>query len=88
MLGNIVDHRTDPTCPEVNAVYEPSAHDNAKRLDGTEYFSLDGTIANPAYFYAEVEIGTTVRQAVMRAEAAWPFPVTVYIYDRNSSPMG
>lgn len=87
MLGNIVDHRTNPTCPEVDAVYEPSAHDNAKRQNGTEYFSLDAATADPAYFYAEAHYGTTVRQAVMRAEITWAFPVTIYLYDPNSGPV-
>lgn len=87
MLGNIVDHRTDRSCPECDAVFEPSAHDNARRADGT-YFDLDEASDHPDYFHAVDMLNTTVRSAVLRAEREWPFPVTVFIYDKGARPLG
>jgi hypothetical protein len=88
MLGNIVDHRTDSLCPECDAVFEPSAHDNTIRPDGQPWFHLDEATSSPAYFTVESSYDTTVREAVLRAETEWPFPVTVFIYDQGSRPLG
>jgi hypothetical protein len=88
MLGNIEDKRTDSTNPDVDAVFEPSIHDNARRADGTDVFDWDQATKDPAYFHATSQEDTTVREAVMRAEQAWPFPVTVYLWDKGSRPLG
>jgi hypothetical protein len=87
LLGNIIDKRTDRFSPDVDAVFEPSAHDNAKRADGPEVFSLD-VQSHPDYFHVTSAEETTLRDAVLRAENDWPFPVTVYLYDRGSRPLG
>jgi hypothetical protein len=88
LLGNIVDHRTDPYCPEVDAAFEPSVHDNARRPNGSEHFEWDQATADPAYFYVTATEDTTVREAVLRAERDWSFPVTLYLYDRGTRPLG
>ena len=88
MLGNIVDARSDRHIPETDAVFEPSAHDNAKRADGAEFFEWEDANKDPAYFYAASQEDTTVREAVLRAERDWPFPVTVYLYDKGARPLG
>lgn len=88
MLGNIVDHRTDRTTPLGDAVFEPSAHDQAKDARGVEFFSYDEATADPRYFYVSELPSTTVRDAVLHAETTWPFAVTVFLYDRGSGPLG
>jgi hypothetical protein len=88
MLGNIWDRRTDPHLPAVDAVFEPSAHDNAKRPDGSEYFPYEDATDDPTYFIVLDQLDTTVRDACLRAETDWPFPVTVYLYDAGSRPLG
>jgi hypothetical protein len=88
MIGNIIDSRTDRCCPECDAVYEPSAHDNAKRPDGTEYFSYEEAMGNSAYFIVTDLLDTTVRDAVLHAERNWTIAVTVYLYDKGTRPIG
>lgn len=88
MLGNIMDHRTDSTCPECDAVFEPSAHDNATRPDGTPYFDYNEVERDPKGFHVDHAYDTTVRDAVLHAEQTWSFPVTVYLYDKGARPVG
>lgn len=88
MLGNIIDHRTNRSSPQCDAVFEPSAHDNARRADGQPWFSLEEAESDPDYFHALDMRDTTVRDAVLHAEHAWSFVVTVYLYDRGSRPLG
>ncbi|ACA16010.1 hypothetical protein M446_1505 [Methylobacterium sp. 4-46] len=88
MLGNIVDHRTDRTCPQVDAVFEPSAHDSAQRPDGTFHFDMAELEHAPNAFHVLEAYNTTVREAVLRAEREWSFAVTVFLYDQGSRPVG
>ena len=88
MLGNIIDRRTDPSSPACDAVFEPSAHDNAKRADGRSWFRLDEATNHPEYFVVLDQLDTMVRDAVLQAETAWSFPVTVYLYDAGRRPLG
>ncbi|MFH1341899.1 MAG: hypothetical protein ABIL01_11955 [Pseudomonadota bacterium] len=88
MLGNIVDHRTNRTTPLCDAVFEPSAHDQARDARGAELFSYDEATADARYFYVSELPSTTVREAILHAEATWPFAVTVFLYDRGSRPLG
>lgn len=86
MLGTIVDHRSNPHRPEVDAVFEPSFHDNVRDLQGRLIF-VD-VMDHPSYFIVTATYDTTVRDAVLRAETAWPFEVTVYLYDAGYRPLG
>lgn len=88
MLGNIVDHRTDRYSPLCDAVFEPSAHDQAKDARGVELFSYDEATADARYFYVSELPSTTVRDTILHAETTWPFAVTVFFYDRGSRPLG
>lgn len=88
MLGNIVDHRTDCTCPTIDAVFEPSAHDSAQRHDGTLYFDIAELGRASNAFHVLDAYDTTVREAVLRAEQDWTFAVTVFLYDQGSRPIG
>ena len=88
MLGNILDRRTDPFTPECDVAFEPSAHDNAKRPDGSPWFDYDEASRDPAYFHVADLVDTTIREVILRAETDWPFAVTVFIYDRGTRPLG
>lgn len=92
MIGNVIDARTDRLNPNVDAVLEPSAHDEGRDafLTGAipvRHFSED-VVDHPNYFVICWTYGTTVRDALLKAEADWPFPVTVYLYDQGSAPAG
>ncbi len=92
MIGNVIDARTNPLHPIVDAVFEPSAHDEGRAvfLSGTSpvrHFSED-VLDHPAYFVIRWMSATTVRDALLRADAEWPFPVTTYLYDAGSQPLG
>jgi len=87
MLGNILDHRSDRLNPTIDVVFEPSVHDDQGRA-GRRFFDWNETADNPAYFSVTWEYQTTVRDAVLRAERDWPFPVTIFLYDAGSAPAG
>lgn len=87
MLGNMLDHRSDRLNPNVDVVFEPSAHDDQGRI-GTRFFDWDEAARSSAYFLARWQYQTTVRDAVLRAERDWPFPITVFLYDSGSAPAG
>lgn len=88
MLGNVIDHRNDRSCPEIDAVFEPSGHDNAQQPDGTFYFDMADVEKAPNGFHAIDFYDTTIREAVLRAEREWTFAVTVYLYDKGQRPLG
>lgn len=79
MLGNIIDHRTNSNNVQVDAVYEPSCHDNG--VAGATRFPREGS------FLISQLYDTTLAEAVAHA-AHWPEPVTVYLYDAGSRPAG
>jgi hypothetical protein len=72
MIGNIRDHRTEPTNPHIDAVFEPSFHDHARDSIGTPYFNDEPALSSGAYFAVDWQYGTTVRAALRLAEAEWP----------------
>ncbi len=74
MLGNIVDKRSDRFSPDVDAVFEPSAHDNAVREDGSYVFDPSQAERDPSYFYVVATYDTTIRDAIMKAKRSGPFP--------------
>ena len=88
MLGNIIDQRTDRYSPLCDAVFEPSAHDQAKDVHGAEFFSCDEATGDARYFYVSELPSTTVRLAILHAETNWPFAVTVFLHDPGSRPLG
>lgn len=88
MLGNIKDKRTNPISPHVDAVFEPSIHDNAWDPDRRHLFDYDETLKSPDYFHVNWLYDTTVREAVLYAETTWSFPVTVFLYDKGYRPAG
>jgi hypothetical protein len=87
LLGNIRDHRTDPTNPHVDAVFEPSINDDGRRADGVHHFDFNEAANSPDYFIVTDLLDTAVRLAMLHAEAQWPFPVTVFLYDQGSRPL-
>jgi hypothetical protein len=87
LLGNVRDHRTDPTNPHVDAAFEPSIHDDGRRADGVHHFRYDEAANSPDYFIVKDLLDTTVRVALWYAETRWPFPVTVFLYDQGTRPL-
>lgn len=79
-LGNIIDRRKNTYDVEVDAVFEPSWHDNSC-VNATEFLQQeeDWSIDNMD--------STTVEEAIMHCDT-WDLPVTVYLYDKGSDPMG
>ena len=82
MLGNVLDRRTDPRAWDIDAVFEPAAHSSPDRFD------YEKAATARTYFYVTALVGTTVREALLYAESAWPFEVTVFLYDVGSRPLG
>ena len=79
-LGNIVDRRKNNYTVEVDVVFEPSWHDNScegatEFLQQEEDWSIDSIN------------DTTVEDAIIHCDQ-WDLPVTVYLYDKGSDPMG
>jgi len=77
-----------PRLPACDVVFEPSAHDNAIRPDGRRWFDLDEATDHSEYFTVLDRLDTHVRDAVLQAETAWSFPVTVCLYDAGTRPLG
>ncbi|MDY8108855.1 hypothetical protein U0C82_06815 [Fulvimarina sp. 2208YS6-2-32] len=87
MIGNIRDHRTDLFVVDIDAVFEPTIHDNPNGYDAGP-FRFDVVTQHPDYFHVADLCDTTVRDALLHAETTWPFPVTVYLYDAGIGPLG
>lgn len=71
-VANIRDHRKNPYDVIIDAVYEPSCHDND--APNATQFPVVKT-----FDVAELE-QTTVENAIIHA-MQWDFPVTLYLYD-------
>ena len=85
MLGNIVDHRTNRNNADCDAVFEPTIHDDPN-CGGP--WTFEAVTAHSDYFHVTRLYDATVRQAFQHSETAWPFPVTIYLYDLGSRPIG
>lgn len=85
ILGKINDHRADQIGLECDAVFEPSIHDNPHVAGDWTY---EAVTTHSAYFHVTAIYQTTVAEAVRHAEAAWPFPVNIYLYPAGSGPLG
>lgn len=85
MLGQITDHRPDPTDEDCDAVFEPSIHDDPHV--GGEW-TYEAVTAHADYFHVTALYGTTIPAAIRHAETNWPFPVNIYLYSRGSAPLG
>ncbi len=79
-LGNIIDRRKKSYNVEVDAVFEPTWHDNSCK-GATEFLQQeeDWDIDNID--------DTTVEDAIKHCDT-WDLPVTVYLYDKGVDPMG
>jgi hypothetical protein len=80
MLWNIVDRRTNKYDNKIDAVFEPAHHDNS--IDGASQAEEDDT------WTITSEYNTTIRDACHKCEEDWWSPVTLYLYDANSKPLG
>lgn len=75
---NFVDHRTNKYNINIDAVFEPSCHDNS--IKGATQFK------NTKEFQCDDLVNTTVIDAFWYA-IQWDCPVTVYLYDAGSGPL-
>ena len=81
-VANIQDFRTCPLNVNVDAVYEPCFHDNEG--EGATQFE-DGP--GPDEFTIDELYDTTVALAIAYANK-FTIPVTLYLYDKGSRPVG
>lgn len=88
MLGDIRDRRTEYDGPHCDVVFEPSAHSGSNSSDSDDLFNMSNALKHPDYFRVYNINDTTVRDALIIAEGEWGLPVTVYLYEAGSRPLG
>ncbi len=79
-VGNIVDRRDNQYTVEVDAVFEPCWHDNSC-VEATEFLQISDS------FDIDHMNDTTIENAIKHCDT-WDLPVTIYLYDKGSEPMG
>lgn len=72
MIANVVDNRTNKYDVNIDAVFEPSWHDNG--IENATKFPQINSI-----MYEEL-CGTTVQEAIHHA-SQWLYPITLFLYD-------
>ena len=77
-VGNIIDHRTNSYCVEVDVVFEPSSHDN--NVPGATQF-----YRSKKMFDCDTLDKTTVADAIKYCEK-FLYPITIFLYDSKSNP--
>lgn len=80
-VGNIVDHRTNSFRVECDVVIEPSCHDNC--VHGATQFQL----GKKKQITVDYLGNTTIADAIAHCKQ-YPYPVTLYVYDKDSKPIG
>lgn len=84
-VANIQDKRTNSCNVEVDAVYEPSFHDNTV-LGATQFDDDDGPLDEGEFTIDELQ-DTTIQKAITYANK-FTIPVTLYLYDKGKRPIG
>lgn len=84
-IVNIVDKRKNAFNVEVDCVFEPSFHDNCVE-HATHYPSSGDEIEQE--FDVEHVYNTNIQSVLKYAEKWDKIPVTVYLYDAGSKPVG
>lgn len=80
MLFNIIDKRINIYNVNIVAVFEPSFHDN--KIDGA-------SIADEYDMFAIYDMSNiTIADAIKIADEKWSGPVTLFLYDADSDPLG
>ena len=80
-VGNIIDRRKESQYNVyVDVVFEPSWHDNSCE-NATAFEQLENT------FDIDGMNDITIEDAVKKCDD-WDLPVTLYLYDKGSDPMG
>ena len=74
---NIVDRRTNDHNFYVDAIFEPTFHDNS--IEGATYVEPTNE-----FFYDQI-YDTTIGLAIVYA-SRWTCPVTIFLYDMGSKP--
>lgn len=83
-LRNVVDHRQDTRNPDCDAILRPSIFDHGNEPDCQ--MLADQQISEPTLFCFLHFTDTTVRQAILDAEAIFPFAITVSLFDKGTLP--
>lgn len=88
MIHNIIDHRSNKDVQDIDAVFEIHISCALERTwtDGNGHeidISRCRIIYGPTARYH-----TTVRDAALFSESAWPMPVELFLYDAGSKPLG
>jgi hypothetical protein len=82
MIGNIIDHRTNTSCVDVDVIFEPSCHDNpikgATQFDEHYREDLD-------YFSYNERYNTTLEKACAWANSK-NLHITIFLYDAGYRP--
>ena len=83
-ISNIIDYRTCSRNINIDAIFEPSFHDNTAK-DATQ-FPTDGDLLDAEEFDIESLYQTTIEKSIEFARQ-WQIPVTLYLYDAGSNPI-
>lgn len=76
VVVNVVDHRTNKHCIDIQAVFENACHDNS--VAGATQFPKRED-------YVCFGVGkTTIERAIQYANEKWSWPITLYMYDVTS----
>lgn len=76
MIVNIVDHRSNSYNVRIDAVFEPSQHDNS--IEGATKFSWGAK----EFCYDDM-CGTTIVEAIEYANNRYECPTTLFMYDEG-----
>lgn len=83
-IANIVDHRKCDLNVNIDAVFEPSFHDNES--EGASQFEDEGELLDKEEFSIESIYNTTIEKSIEFAKQ-WKIPVTLFLYDAGSKPV-
>lgn len=83
-IANIIDRRTCPLNVNIDAVFEPSFHDNESQ--GATQFSDEGELLDQEEFDIDSIYDTTIEKSIEFAQK-WKIPVTLFLYDAGSKPV-
>lgn len=80
MIWNVVDRRSNKYNVNIDAVFEPSYHDNC--VDNSSQAEVDDS------FTICCVNKISIAEAINIADTTWECQVTLYMYDYDSNPLG
>jgi hypothetical protein len=82
MIFNIIDKRSNKYNVYVHAVFEPAWHDNHNLTQDCKVKVDESQIS------VSDQNGISIVQAINIANTNWDYPITLFLYDANSFPLG